>query len=290
MEEKPFANQYGDICASCSKQLGKGTGRKLLKCSQCLHSHYCSQECQLEHWPLHKALCRRWQKLDQEAEENALATPIEAVAFENIEKYLPQVYHEVALTARTPLRIGRPDALNSNSALQLHFTYDHTPDLLPRKFTLDDGFVVPFSTLYATPAIYHRMTQFKENAKAHMAPGDLAIITVSHVKYRPDPRHQPDLWRARAIFQPNIIPVAKLSNFAPIETRKLLPDWLGYLKKRLAVDKIEESHEASAIWELYESEGDDVASQLVAAKARGVESARALVEKGRQDQLARGEK
>lgn len=38
-------------CANCSKEAIK-------KCSQCVITYYCSRECQVENWTIHKSICK----------------------------------------------------------------------------------------------------------------------------------------------------------------------------------------------------------------------------------------
>ena len=44
------------ICAACDKPLAKS-----YKCSRCreagIHARYCSKQCQVAHWPVHRAVC-----------------------------------------------------------------------------------------------------------------------------------------------------------------------------------------------------------------------------------------
>merc|ERR1712008_392179 len=45
------------MCGSCSN-VETGTA-SLQKCSRCGVVRYCSQECQSQHWPFHKKVCKR---------------------------------------------------------------------------------------------------------------------------------------------------------------------------------------------------------------------------------------
>jgi hypothetical protein len=46
------------------------TNNNLLECSGCHQSRYCSKDCQLTHWPIHKVKCKEIRKnLAQQAEE-----------------------------------------------------------------------------------------------------------------------------------------------------------------------------------------------------------------------------
>ena len=44
-------------CDGCQEEFSNG----LMKC-KCNMTHYCSEECQLEHWPDHKMICKEEQK------------------------------------------------------------------------------------------------------------------------------------------------------------------------------------------------------------------------------------
>jgi hypothetical protein len=43
-------------CSNCGV---REDGRKLKKCGRCKRSHYCSRDCQAEHWAKHKTVCAR---------------------------------------------------------------------------------------------------------------------------------------------------------------------------------------------------------------------------------------
>lgn len=45
------------LCSSCHKEEGDGKNRRLLTCNGCKQRKYCSRECQLEDWAIHKPHC-----------------------------------------------------------------------------------------------------------------------------------------------------------------------------------------------------------------------------------------
>ena len=49
--------EYLEARTHCAKPGCSGAGLK--KCAGCLEVYFCSRECQLAHWPAHKADCRR---------------------------------------------------------------------------------------------------------------------------------------------------------------------------------------------------------------------------------------
>lgn len=48
-----------DVCGNCGKQ-----DENNLRCSGCRRAYYCSRECQVTHWPRHKAVCNSIKKLN----------------------------------------------------------------------------------------------------------------------------------------------------------------------------------------------------------------------------------
>lgn len=52
-EPKPLVKTCGE-CGKTALQLKI----KLLKCGKCLNMFYCSQDCQIRHWPTHKLVCQ----------------------------------------------------------------------------------------------------------------------------------------------------------------------------------------------------------------------------------------
>ncbi|PRW60857.1 hypothetical protein C2E21_1097 [Chlorella sorokiniana] len=64
-EEAAAAAAAGAACSSAAAgdqgQEAAG-GVRLRACSSCRRAHYCSRECQVAHWPEHKAQCKRYRK------------------------------------------------------------------------------------------------------------------------------------------------------------------------------------------------------------------------------------
>ncbi|GFH52352.1 hypothetical protein CTEN210_08827 [Chaetoceros tenuissimus] len=56
-KEKIDYNESTFICTNCGKS-GKDLGCNMRVCSKCKKSHYCSRECQVAHWPMHKEICK----------------------------------------------------------------------------------------------------------------------------------------------------------------------------------------------------------------------------------------
>ena len=58
---KTMKNMFRAVmCQHCFKSGGKGT--KLLLCSNCKVINYCSTQCQIQHWPAHKLICKTTEK------------------------------------------------------------------------------------------------------------------------------------------------------------------------------------------------------------------------------------
>jgi hypothetical protein len=51
----PAAAKKQYHCAQCGTTMEK---IKSMKCSVCRTTSYCSRECQVTHWPLHKPVCK----------------------------------------------------------------------------------------------------------------------------------------------------------------------------------------------------------------------------------------
>jgi hypothetical protein len=60
MDPKTRAEFMGRSCYFCFK-----TNASMQKCARCVKAHYCSKECQLTHWPLHKKECVKREKTSE---------------------------------------------------------------------------------------------------------------------------------------------------------------------------------------------------------------------------------
>ncbi|KAL8279108.1 hypothetical protein RQP46_008566 [Phenoliferia psychrophenolica] len=120
-------------CRNCGQAIGGDSGRESFRCSRCMGTTlYCSKLCQQTHWKEHKALCR----LHTQVEEKAMANPkIRGMDYDLI-KFSDLILPELMYLSRTPMRLGRPDALESTHVLQLDFAYESSAALLQDRFTL----------------------------------------------------------------------------------------------------------------------------------------------------------
>ncbi|KAK4701071.1 hypothetical protein P7C70_g5168, partial [Phenoliferia sp. Uapishka_3] len=170
-------------------------------------------------------------------ESRALATPRESVINKDITDYTHLIRAEVIRVLRTPLRLGRPDSLQATSAVVLHFTYDPHSEELSRRFILEDGTVTPSQELLqeVTSATERQITEHHYNCPS-LPPEHFQVYLVFKVKYRLDPRHRPQEGKHLAKHAPFIASLDSWSGYIPLHKRKLLPDWLSYLKKALSKD------------------------------------------------------
>ncbi|KAK5691385.1 hypothetical protein LTR97_011378 [Elasticomyces elasticus] len=58
MAECNPATMTNQVCGICGLGANSTTGGELFRCSRWKHSRYCSKDCQIKDWPLHKAACK----------------------------------------------------------------------------------------------------------------------------------------------------------------------------------------------------------------------------------------
>jgi hypothetical protein len=56
---------------NCSNPSCSDVGRALLKCKGCNEARYCGKECQLAHWKVHRADCKRSKELKVDDEKGS---------------------------------------------------------------------------------------------------------------------------------------------------------------------------------------------------------------------------
>jgi hypothetical protein len=121
------------LCAMC--KTCKPTGRnKLLACSRCKQVYYCSQQCQKEHWKVHKQVCGKTNATKAKPEQKTglydptweKLTPIQR---ENLRKY----HEECGCLVPWPVSVETPAMLNPGmcSFLCSHPAMQWQAELMP---------------------------------------------------------------------------------------------------------------------------------------------------------------
>jgi hypothetical protein len=121
------------MCQSCMKS-GKDLDGKLLKCSGCEASYYCSKECQIADWPRHKVHCkahRQYEQLDQSG-----LSADQSHALEDYNKWMGS--RKGSLNCLT-MRILTKDRFKTHC---VHLTVEYRPELRVR-FQLSEQYDVP---------------------------------------------------------------------------------------------------------------------------------------------------
>jgi hypothetical protein len=121
------------MCQSCMKS-GKDLDGKLLKCSGCEASYYCSKECQIADWPRHKVHCkahRQYEQLDQSG-----LSADQSHALEDYHKWMGSRRSSLNCLAMSILTVDR------FKTHCVHLTMEYRPELRVR-FQLSEQYDVP---------------------------------------------------------------------------------------------------------------------------------------------------
>ncbi|KAK4706157.1 hypothetical protein P7C70_g52, partial [Phenoliferia sp. Uapishka_3] len=161
-------------------------------------------------------------------------------------EFVTMVRNEVVAVSRTPLRLGSPDSLHSNSTILLRFAYDRTQEQLSRRFILVDGRVsltadlVRDLTTESEAKLGERgsLRVHAQTQKNHpgMPPSHLTVLTIYDIHFLPDPLHQPSKHENTLNPHVDYVNPRQWSRYIPLEERKPLKDWVGYLKGVLSGD------------------------------------------------------
>ncbi|ORY87479.1 hypothetical protein BCR35DRAFT_338793 [Leucosporidium creatinivorum] len=142
-----FDPEVVDCCSSCEKRLKKDSR---LLCSGCRVAFYCSKECQVRDWSLHKSSCRAKQRGLRAFDETALSNPSTAYMVKDLDTYSEQITSYISLLAfRSAFHLGQTPDLTTSHVLLLDFDYDPAPDELRQRFSLVEGRAAPFAEVLA---------------------------------------------------------------------------------------------------------------------------------------------
>ncbi|ORY58009.1 hypothetical protein BCR35DRAFT_335247 [Leucosporidium creatinivorum] len=134
-------------CWSCHQILGDRTGQRVLWCSRCCVTPYCSKACQVKDWSLggHKKDCRALEQSYRQAEEATLAQPAANALTQQLRTYSIEISPEVCILAlRSALNLGKAEQRNHAHLLELYFNYNGGRELLRQRFEFTHASVVPF--------------------------------------------------------------------------------------------------------------------------------------------------
>ncbi|KAK4705304.1 hypothetical protein P7C70_g902, partial [Phenoliferia sp. Uapishka_3] len=192
--------------------------------------------------------------------------------FEETYKYKAMICQELYAVARTALRAGKPDQLHSTSVVMFYFKYSGTEETLAERFIFSEAKVISLEDLATINAPAWRCLRISsdENIKSHpeiIPPSELHpfihLNVIMLVKYRPDPRHLPSEWRTFCLNIPVDQDIWMWAHFViPLEDRKLLQDWVGYLRKVLIdTGSLPRDKNDVILSEMLESEGTKAAAK-----------------------------
>ncbi|KAK4705308.1 hypothetical protein P7C70_g897, partial [Phenoliferia sp. Uapishka_3] len=196
--------------------------------------------------------------------------------YSDIDAFVTLAQTELVTVLRSPLRVGRSDDQHQSSVVVLDFEYCEAEELLRRKFKYIDADVISMVDLIASDASYASLNtpayrKLNPPPKTPTGPTYIQLTVVFCVRYRVDARRAPKQWtKARAVM-PMVVPMTMFgTKIMPLQQRKLLPNWKGYLRRVLSGNNLPRNPQ-EALWaELAESEGAEVARKArVRVESRG---------------------
>lgn len=224
---------------------------------------------QKAHWKQHKLICDRRRTGQDKVETDAMTNPMESVVLGNIKTYLAAIRDEVLIVVRTPFRIGKADQLHSTSVVVIHFSYEASRDTSNSKFVLDSGEVVRTATIVeaarGAPVYQKILDQQTSGATPESVKGSVCCWVIYSVRWRVSPR---DSWTTVPIIEPTWInPQSWTTMGVKVEDKKLLPDWVGYLRRALSqpLPRVDAVMMAD---EFVETEGEDFGRRVRMMAAR----------------------
>lgn len=119
-----FVNDHSTYCHACFKTAQATVSKTLMKCKNCGHAHYCSRECQREHWQYHKTWCKRKDPVVAPGDMDLKATySSEQVKLESFNLFSQAYKSTFGLHASMLTKDGFYDQLASNSKIAASLFY-----------------------------------------------------------------------------------------------------------------------------------------------------------------------
>ncbi|KIJ95891.1 hypothetical protein K443DRAFT_682704 [Laccaria amethystina LaAM-08-1] len=161
------------ICDQCCTP--ETPSLKFRLCGGCLTTQYCSQDCQREHWPHHKAICQHTASVSKAAIAAASSSPAaDQHLAKNLRKFASAHTALLGWAGFQALQLKRVPANIRQNALLIDLSY-HPHGESQRRFSIASTHIVPRSYVH-DPLVIADIQRREERCRYSGGIGTLVVI------------------------------------------------------------------------------------------------------------------